>query len=63
MKTGMDLTRNPSDIRNELEHDAVSKKNEKIRETEAFYKGYVEACEDFCRRLTQPEPEEDIYSF
>lgn len=61
MKTGMDLTRNPSDIRNELEHDAVSRKNEKIKEAEEFYKGYVEACEDFCRRLTQPE--EDIYSF
>ena len=37
------------DITNELQHEA----SVKLSEAQAYYKGYVQACEDFGRRLRQ----------
>lgn len=39
------------EITNELEHEASIKKNSELARTNAFYDGYIQACEDFCKRM------------
>lgn len=39
------------EITNELEHNANIKLNKEITQAQAYHDGYVQACEDFSRRI------------
>lgn len=49
----MNITELTNSIADQLEHNAALEKNKKVRDAEQYYKGYVDACEEFGRLLRQ----------
>lgn len=47
----MNITEVTNSIADQLEHNAVLEKNKKVRDAEQYYKGYMDACEEFGRLL------------
>lgn len=47
----MTLTDLSHEIADDLEYKAEQERNKKIRDAETHYNAYVQACEDFGRRL------------
>lgn len=49
----MNITEITNTIADQLEHKALIEKNKKTRDAEQYYKGYVDACEEFGKLLRQ----------
>lgn len=49
----MNITEMTNAIADQLEHNAAIEKNKKVSNAEQYYKGYVDACEEFGRQLRQ----------
>lgn len=39
------------EITNQLQHDASIKRTKETEKIQAYYEGYIQACEDFGRRM------------
>lgn len=49
----MNLTELSNTIADCLEREAALEKNKKVNAVQDYYKGYIQACEDFGRQLRQ----------
>lgn len=49
----MNISEMANAIADQLEHKATIEKNKKVSNAEQYYKGYVDACEEFGRQLRQ----------
>ena len=47
----MNITELSNSIADELEHRASAEKNKKVKAAEDYFKGYIQACEDFAGQL------------